>query len=223
MTLSFGKNKFFNLKGKHIGLELNSFWNYGDCDLIADWENHAAGKLKEIKDTFFDTDFSIQYTIYKSFIMRYTYIKICKNILGPIGPDLSYKYGDRHSIDYNLEETKYEYERSGALNKSHIISLGFPITLGKIDLSKFYFKEKIPINAIFFGGISFTNNSRMDEYVRTEGFSDWYFMDEHDWYIENRAIKKKIKLSFGVSIPFGIQTSLFYTGYDWRLMFGFGI
>jgi len=154
ITFLFGKNNYFSLKGKHIGLEWNSYWNYGDCDLVADWENHAAGKLKEVKDTFFDTDFSIQYTLYKKFVVRYTYIKICENISGPIGPDLSYKYGDRYSLDYDLEETKYEYERSGSQNKSYIISIGYPITVGKIDLSRFYFYDKIPINVIIFGGIS---------------------------------------------------------------------
>ena len=63
----------------------------------------------------------------------------------------------------------------------------------------------------------------MDMYVRTEGFSDWYFMDEHDWYIENRNTKKNQKLVFGVSIPAFIQISLFYTGRDTRIMFGVGI
>ena len=50
--IAYLQSKLFTLGETHIGLEWNMMWGSGDCDLIvADWENHAAGTLKEI-----DTD-----------------------------------------------------------------------------------------------------------------------------------------------------------------------
>ena len=49
-------------------------------------------------------------------------------------------------------------------------------------------------------------------------------MGEYDWYIENRtSAKSKVSLSFGGSLQFFVQRSLFFTGQDFRLMFGIGI
>jgi len=207
----------------HIGFEWNAFWNWGDCDLMADAENHARGTLKIIDDLYFDTDVSIQYSLKKKVVLRYTYTVIHDNLDNRVGPDLSYKYGDRYSPDYDWEETEYEYRASGSRNRSHIFSIGYPIRINDVDLSEYGFTGKYPLDIIFFGGISFTKNSKMDNYVWSDGFSDWYFADEYDYYIENRKTKKAIKLSYGISIPLGIQTSIFFTGHDWRILFGVGI
>jgi len=208
---------------KHMGLEWNMYWNWGDCDVTAEWENFANGTLTKVDDLFLDTDFSLQYSLPNKFVLRYTYTSINKNLSSPVGPDLSYEYGDRNSGDYDWEETTFTYDGSASQNKSHILSVGYPLRLSEIDLSQWSMSGKYPLDIILFGGISFTNNSKLDEYLRVEGFSDWYFMDEYDWYIENRKVDKSIKLSYGVSIPLGIQTSLFFTGHDWRIMFGVGI
>lgn len=223
--IAYSESKLFTLGETHVGLEWNIMWGLGDCDLIvADWENHAAGTLKKIDEDFFNSDFSLQYSILGKLVARYTYIKINKNIDGPIGPDRSYKYGDRYSLEYDLEETTYKYDGSGSQSISHIISLGYPFTLYKIKKNTFWgIKKSIPIDIIPFIGIAFNDFSEMDMYLRTEGFSDWYFMDEHDWYIENRITETTQQLSFGISIPALIQMSLFYTGKDVRLMFGIGI
>jgi len=207
----------------HMGLEWNMFWNWGDCDIIADYENFAHGSLKSVDETFLDTDFSLQYSLPNKIVLRYSYIVINENADTPVGPDRSYEYGDRTSGDYDWEETTFKYEGSASQNKSHIFSAGYPIRISDIDLSQWSMSGKYPLDVILFGGISFTNNSKLDEYVRTEGFSDWYFMDEHDWYIENRVTDKAIKLSYGISIPLGVQTSIFFTGHDWRILFGVGI
>ncbi len=207
----------------HYGLEWNMFWNEGDSDLMADGENHASGNFKVIDELYFDTDFSLQYSLKKKLVLRYTYTVIHEKLNKSVGPDLSYKYGDRYSSDYNWEETEFEYRGSGSRNKAHILSVGYPLRLTDIDLTQYGMSGKYPLDIIVFGGISFTNNSKMDNYVWSDGFSDWYFADEYNYYIENRKTEKAIKLSYGISIPLGIQTSIFFTGHEWRIMFGVGI
>ena len=179
----YSQNKLFTLGETHIGLEWNMMWGWGDCDLIiADWENHATGTGKAIDEDFFNSDFSLQYSIFEKLVTRYTYIKINKNIVGPIGADRGYKYGDRYSIEHDLEEIEYSYYgKSGSQNISHIFSIGYPFNISKIEKNTWGFKKSIPIDIIPFIGIAFNNFSVMDMYVRHEGFSDWYFMDEIDW------------------------------------------
>ena len=88
-----------------------------------------------------------------------------------------------------------------------------------------YYKSNKTIRfpIIIFAGIAFNNAEAMDLY--------WEFnYDECDydspsyWSIENRKTElDETKLSFGISIPYYIQTTIMYTGWDWRLMFGIGI
>ena len=223
LSRSLKSNK--NPSISHMGLEWNVFWNWGDCELLGDYENfgNQGKELVSVDKTFLDTDFSVQFTLKNRIMMRYTYAVINDNIDGPVGPDLAYQYGDRNSADWDWEETTFEYDRSGSQNISHIFSIGYPLKIADIDLSEYGLSGSWPFTVIPFIGIAFANNSIMDEYVRQSGFSDWYFMDEIDWYIENRVIDKSIKPSFGISIPLGVQTSLLFTGTDWRLMFGIGI
>jgi len=216
----------FDLSKIHIGIEYNMGWGMGDCDLIlADWENFASGTFKEVDPDLFNDDFSIQCTVYNKFIIRYTYIDLNKNINGPVGPDHSYSYGDRNSADWDFEETKYEYKNeSGKQTISNIISIGYPFEIGKINKNPVWGLYKdYNIDLIVFAGLAFEESSEMDLYHWSNGFLDWYFMDEHEYYIENRVSSNSIKLSFGISLPLLFQVSAIYTGSDFRLMFGMGI
>ena len=72
-------------------------------------------------------------------------------------------------------------------------------------------------------GISINNSEVMDLYEHWEG-GYTVLNSEWNYYIENRKNDvSSINLSYGISIPFFIQTSIIFTGNDWRLMFGFGL
>lgn len=225
------QSKWFEFGKTHIGLEYNILWGWGDSDLIvADYENWDDGPLKSLNIGFgFNSDFSIQVTCYKSFILRYTYVKLVEDFSGPIGESHYYHYGDTNSSEYDYTEVTYEYDDvSGRIKKSHIFSFGYPIKLFEFKYQGGTRwdpeKKTMEIPLILFVGVAFNNSEIMDLYVRSEHFMDWYFMSEYDWYIENRTNEySNISLSFGISIPFFIQTSLFYTGQDIRLMLGVGI
>lgn len=221
------QSKWFEFGKTHIGLEYNILWGWGDSDLIvADYEN-----LSEDIKSFnpFNVDFSLQATVKNKWLLRYTYIKLVEDISGPIGESQYYHYGDTNSYEDDYTEVTYEYDDvSGRIKKSHIFSIGYPFKLFDYKYSsgtRWKTENKtMEIPIIVFVGVAFNNNDIVDLYVRSEHFMDWYFMSEYDWYIENRTTEdSKIALSVGISIPFFIQTSLFYTGQDIRLMLGVGI
>jgi len=195
----------------HKGIEWNILWGAGNSDLIVcDYEGF--GVVKRLDGFFgFNWDFSIQATIYKKWMLRYTYIKLNKDFSGPVGENLDVQFGDTESYESDFEELNYQYSgTSSRITKSHIYSLGYPIT------------KKFPV--IIFLGLAFNSSEVMDIYDESKHFMDWYFMSKYDWYVENRTPEKsRTKLSYGISIPLIIQTSFFYTGEEYRLMFGVGI
>ena len=157
--MSFGQidvgKKWFNYRSPsfHAGIEYNLFWNWGDNDILL--ANYIV--VRDSQDNFssfetnkfsFDVDFSLQFSIYDKFIIRYTFIRHLQNISGPIGVDRSYTWGDRFDLAYDLEETNYTYDGSGQVLSSNILSIGYPI-----DVLKLFGNRSMPI--IPFIGIDF--------------------------------------------------------------------
>ena len=222
------QTKLFELGVTHIGIENNLLWGWGNSDLIgADYEDFSNGSLNEISDNFgWNADFSIQATFYNKFLLRYTYIKLVEDIPGPIGTDKSYYEFYYYYYDICKRSSDYDYESSHRRNISHIFSLGYPIKYFEYKYeSGYYYKTdktlRIPI--IIFVGLAFNKSEIMDLYSEFN-YDECDYDSPSYWSIENRNSDfNETKFAFGVSIPFYIQTSLIYTGWDWRLMFGVGI
>jgi len=214
---------WFNLKSddSHWGVEWNVFWNWGDNDiLLADYFviRDSNGDFVSFEDNkySFDIDLSIQTTFYKRIILRYSFISLKQDMAGPIGIDRSYTLGDRNDINSNLEVVNYDFDGSGKVIVSNIFSLGYPLKVFKLNENRYF-------SIIPFVGIDFQKVHLMDIYVRHEGFSDWYFLDEFDWRLENKTSESKINFSFGISIPAWIQISYIRSKEVNRIMFGIGI
>ena len=211
----------FDSNESHWGIEWNAFWNWGDNNiLLADYFviRDSNGDFVRFDDNkySFDIDLSIQTTFYKKVIFRYTFISLKQNLTGPVGAERGYNLGDRNDIDSGLEEINYDFDGSGKVIVSNILSLGYPIKLFKLNDNR-----HVPI--IPFVGLDFQKIHLMDIYVRHEGYSDWYFMDEFDWRLENRTTEFKTSFSFGVSIPAWVQISYIRSNKVNRIMFGIGI
>ena len=127
----------FKSDAPHWGVEWNAFWNWGDNNiLLADYFviRDSNGDFVRFKDNKynFDIDFSIQTTFYKKFILRYSFMSLKQDLGGPIGTDRSYTIGDRHDINSDLEEINYDFDGSGKVIVSNILSLGYPIKIFKL-------------------------------------------------------------------------------------------
>lgn len=194
----------------HGGWEFNAAWNLGDSKM----QNYGTDYILEGQNR----DFSIQYTLYKKWMLRYTYIKLYNDFKGPAGVDQSYNYQNSYG-----GYVSYEHYASSRLKKSHIFSIGYPIKLFNYDMPYYRGRKTYELPIIILLGISINNSEVMDLYEHWEG-GYTVLNSEWNYYIENRKNDVlSINLSYGISIPFFVQTSIIFTGNDWRLMFGMGL